>query len=108
MKAWVDKQVALSHTKSAWVQGWLNRFNVWVPCTAQLSGRRNLKEGNVELEFIPPDPAPRFKLQVPAVAVRCEVGKLPDSIPFTCLPLLRELKTAIKDSNQACDARRKC
>lgn len=91
-RAWVSKIEALKAVKSTRCQAWLSSFNYWVPGVVQNpSKQKQLKPGNVFMEFRPPRPAPMFRLQIPAVAIRIEHKEFTHSVPFLRLAKLLSL-----------------
>ena len=97
MKGWVKKESAIASTHSLGVIGWLETFNVWVPCTIELTRRRTHSPDKVLVEFMPPPPRNRFKLEVPAAGVVFEHKSLRHSLPFLCYPLLVQLLQELKE-----------
>ena len=92
MKAWVPKAEALKATKSIRCQIWLGSFNQWVPGVVQNpSVQKQLKPGYVFVEFHPPQPAPMFRLQIPADKVKVEWKEIAHSVPFVNLAQLKAL-----------------
>jgi len=90
MNGWVEKSAVLEHSKSLAIRGWLENFNIGVPCRVRKGRKGGLKEGSVYVEMRGPQGI-KYQVGVPVEKVSIRHPQFVHTVRLSILPKLLEI-----------------